>query len=84
MKDAWGVDIKRACPAERTTLCPLYIESHRGDGMGCVDDMALPCKVQRGEMDFHREAVAIAATGRAHPGLLRALNPRPPPNSRSE
>ena len=43
----------RPCPAGGPGAgCPLYVESHMGSGTGCVDDLVLPCLVERGEMDF--------------------------------
>ena len=39
-------------------MCPLYIASHEAGGFGCVDDMALPCMVERGVMN---KALAINA-----------------------
>lgn len=39
--------------------CPLYIESHVGNGLGCVDDLARPCLVERGEISYHEALRAI-------------------------
>ncbi len=50
----------KACPHERIEYCPLYVESHYGRGLGCVDDMALPCLVARGKMNY---AKAVAKVG---------------------
>lgn len=55
--------------------CPLYIESHNGDGLGCVDDMAQPCLVERGKMDYDVACWKIAQRGRSHPGMLQSLKP---------
>lgn len=63
------------CPRGDIAKCPLYIESHVGRGMGCVDDMAQPCLVARGRMDFQLAVLTLAQRGIAHPGMLAALNP---------
>ena len=55
-------------------LCPLYIESHIAEGLGCVDDLSQPCKVERGVLDFEKACWKLAAIGRDYPGLLNALN----------
>ena len=38
------------CPHKRISECPLYVASHdtRFAGVGCVDDLAQPCRVGRG------------------------------------
>lgn len=53
--------------------CPLYIESHNGAGLGCVDDMALPCRVSRGEQDFQASIIDLASRGIAHPGMIQSI-----------
>ncbi len=69
-------DVIGICPAHRDiSRCPLYIESHVGRGLGCVDDMALPCLVKRGEMEFQTAVLALAIRSIAHRGMLEALNP---------
>jgi hypothetical protein len=54
--------------------CPLYIESHVGRGLGCVDDMLLPCMVDRGEMNFQAAVLDLARRGISHPGMIESLN----------
>lgn len=39
--------------------CPLYLESHNTRGLGCIDDLARPCKVERGEMHFNKAYDAL-------------------------
>lgn len=56
------------------TKCPLYIESHVGSGLGCVDDMLQPCMVDRGEMDWQAAIVELARLGRRYSGMIEALN----------
>jgi hypothetical protein len=69
-------DISTMCPAGKDIArCPLYIESHVGRGLGCVDDLMRPCRVKRGEMDFQTAVLALAGRGIAHPGMLETLNP---------
>ncbi len=51
------------CPWFAIRKCPLYIESHDGRGLGCVDDMARPCRVSRGEMNYHQAVIAIIRAG---------------------
>jgi hypothetical protein len=53
--------------------CPLYIESHCGRGFGCVDDMAQPCKVSRGKLNFQQAILRLAANGVDHPGMLQSI-----------
>lgn len=62
------------CPVQNIRKCPLYIESHVGRGHGCVDDMAQPCLVARGKMDFQFAVLALAARSIAHPGMIEAIN----------
>lgn len=63
------------CPFEPDTWrCPLYYESHYPRLLGCVDDLALPCKVQRGKMNFDNAIGELARRGIAYPGMLRAMN----------
>jgi hypothetical protein len=42
------------CPHSRIQHCPLYVESHNQRHLGCVDDMAKPCRVERGKMSYAR------------------------------
>lgn len=63
------------CPASNIARCPLYIESHVGRGLGCVDDLMRPCKVKRGEMDFQMAVLTLAGQRISYPGMLEALNP---------
>lgn len=65
---------EHTCPLPEISLCPLYIESHVARGLGCVDDLARPCMVARGEMDFQSAVINLASRGIAHPGMLQALN----------
>jgi hypothetical protein len=53
--------------------CPLYIESHNAQGLGCVDDMSQPCLVARGKMDFQRAILLLASKGIAHPGMIQSI-----------
>lgn len=53
--DVFGDRAQHRCPHGAIHTCPLYIASHVGDGLGCVDDLARPCLVSRGRMNFHRE-----------------------------
>lgn len=53
--------------------CPLYIESHFGRGLGCVDDMARPCLVARGKRDFQKAILDLAARGIDYPGMLQMV-----------
>jgi hypothetical protein len=62
------------CHLPDISRCPLYIESHVARGLGCVDDMMLPCMVERGEMDFQFQVLELARRGIAHPGMLEVLN----------
>lgn len=57
IKWRWGT-----CPNSYSGLiqhCPLYIESHDTRGLGCVDDLARPCKVERGEVKFQKAYDAL-------------------------
>ena len=65
------------CGAEGVHLCPLYIASHEGRGLGCVDDMARPCRVARGVVSYHDALIALVAAGLALPDYeLARLAPR--------
>lgn len=44
------------CPHEMVQFCPLYVESHNGRMMGCVDDLEKPCMVADGRL-VYAEAV---------------------------
>lgn len=61
------------CRFSDISQCPLYIESHIGDGLGCVDDMAQPCLVERGKLDFDTACWKIAQVGRSYPGMLQSM-----------
>ena len=63
------------CHLANIAKCPLYIESHVGRGLGCVDEMAQRCLVDRGKMDFSEAVIDLARRGIVHPGMLVALNP---------
>jgi hypothetical protein len=70
---ARGLDV--TCPVGDISRCPLYIESHVGRGLGCVDDLALSCKVARSEMNISAAVQTLADSGIIHPGMLKLLNP---------
>jgi hypothetical protein len=53
--------------------CPLYIESHFARGLGCVDDMSLPCLVARGKKDFQKAILDLASRGIDYPGMLQLV-----------
>lgn len=38
----------KSCPHKDIRFCPLYVESHNGRCLGCVDDVGKDCKVARG------------------------------------
>lgn len=61
------------CRFSDIAQCPLYIESHNGDGLGCVDDMSQRCMVERGLMDYDAACWKIAQRGRLYPGMLQSL-----------
>jgi hypothetical protein len=42
------------CPHTRIQHCPLYVESHNQRRLGCVDDIAKPCQVERGKIGYER------------------------------
>lgn len=66
--------LEAGCPyAGDIASCPLYIESHETRGLGCVDDLARPCKVKRGTMSFDGAVMALAAAGVAYPGMIERL-----------
>lgn len=46
-------DTRERCPRETIAECPLYRASHDIRGLGCVDDLAEPCRVARGEISYH-------------------------------
>ncbi len=54
------------CPHEHIEFCPLYVAGHstRVDvlSFGCVDDMARPCRVKRGKIDYAKSEAELAAT----------------------
>lgn len=49
----------RKCPHERIEHCPMYVESHRGTGLGCIGDDIMECDVTRGLLDYDREVLRI-------------------------
>lgn len=51
------------CPWQTIAKCPLYIASHEAKGFGCVDDMALPCRVARGEVSYRAEVLDLIRAG---------------------
>lgn len=56
--------------------CPLYIASHDGGGLGCVDDLARPCRVDRRELGWQAGLLRLAATGRDYPLVLQLIETR--------
>lgn len=62
------------CTFTNIADCPLYIESHMAQGLDCVDDMARPCRVERGKLDFQVACWKLAQLGRDYPGLLQLLD----------
>lgn len=42
------------CPHSHIQFCPLYVESHNCRGMGCVDLLHKPCKVERKEIKYDK------------------------------
>lgn len=58
-RDGHGVH----CPWQTIDRCPLYIASHEGRGLGCVDDMARPCRVARGEEVYHHKVIELIRHG---------------------
>ena len=42
------------CPHNRIQHCPLYVESHNCRQLGCVDDLAKPCRVERGKLSYQK------------------------------
>jgi hypothetical protein len=42
------------CPHARIQHCPLYVESHNCRQLGCVDDPAKLCLVERGKMKYEK------------------------------
>lgn len=65
------------CGADAIHLCPLYIVSHEGRGLGCVDDMAQPCRVARGVVSYHDALLVLVASGLRLPDYeLARLAPR--------
>lgn len=61
------------CPFGGIAHCPLYIESHNAGGLGCVDDMARKCRVERGEMNLQKQLLLLANKGIDHPGMMQAI-----------
>ena len=43
--------------------CPLYAAGHSGGRLGCVDDMAKPCRVARGLMDYADQVERVRVHG---------------------
>jgi hypothetical protein len=63
-----------SCPAMTNIAhCPLYIESHNAQGLGCVEDMSQPCLVARRKMNFQRQILVLASKGINHPGMLESV-----------
>jgi hypothetical protein len=65
------------CPFARDydiSHCPLYIESHIGRGLGCVDDMSQPCLVSRRKLNWQNAILELARRGIAYPGMIESLN----------
>lgn len=50
------------CPHAHIQYCPLYVESHHARGMGCVDDVAKPCRVERDKMNYTGAIAALRVT----------------------
>lgn len=40
------------CPHAHIQFCPLYVESHNCRGLGCVDILHEPCKIERKQMKY--------------------------------
>ena len=56
---------ERRCEHDSVIYCPLYHESYfvrpgRKRSLGCVHDMARPCRVIRGTMNYARAIAALA------------------------
>jgi hypothetical protein len=49
------------CPHARIQHCPLYVESHNCRQLGCVDDLAKPCRVARGKMRYEKAVANLRA-----------------------
>ena len=49
------------CPHARVQHCPLYVESHNCRQLGCVDDIAKPCRVERGKTTYTKAVKALRA-----------------------
>jgi hypothetical protein len=65
-----------ACPFSHDhniAHCPLYIESHVGRGLGCVNDMSQPCLVARGKLNWQAAILKLAGLGIAYPGMIQAI-----------
>lgn len=45
-------ELAAECPHARIHRCPLYVESHNARGLGCIDDLARPCRVKRGDQVY--------------------------------
>lgn len=60
------------CPHEHMHECPLYRASHMPRGIGCMTggDMANPCAVARGEMDYDEEMERLFSPGAAYGKLF--------------
>lgn len=63
------------CVLSDLAHCPLYLASHDGDGLGCVDDMSRPCRIYRCEMRWQPALWRLAASGKDYPGLLQLIHP---------
>jgi hypothetical protein len=58
-RDGKGVQ----CPWQTIARCPLYIASHEAKGRGCVDDMAEPCIINRGETTYRQLVINLIGAG---------------------
>ena len=71
---AWGWGLCPVAYSGKLVHCPLYAESHRGRGLGCVDDLAKPCMVERGAMDHRAALRTITRAGDVDPNLLWSID----------
>lgn len=63
-EDPWHE--KTRCPHAWIEYCPLYVASHDGKlcGLGCVVDLAAPCRVEKGEIYATLLGLVMAADPR--------------------
>lgn len=59
------------CPHSRIQFCPLYVESHNGRGLGCVDDVGKDCKVDRGILKYQDMLWAVEIVEPKLPALCK-------------